>query len=137
MSKCLLYRVHEASVQPSERQGAAVVEAVMERGGTGWRAVLGEGTGVVQASLPHFLPGGDGSPSLDFSESHTVEASHPRLIIEKTVLSNAFSLIRNYQITLSDHTRKLLSLFHMVLLPVDHLVDPLPYSPHVAYSDPC
>ena len=110
VSKCLLYRVHEASVQPSERQGAAVVEAVMERGGTGWRAVLGEGTGVVQASLPHFLPGGDGSPSLDFSESQTVKAPHPRLIPEKTVLSNAFG---NYQITLSYHTRKLLSLFHI------------------------
>jgi len=27
----------------------AVVEAVMEQGGTGWRAVLGERTGVVQA----------------------------------------------------------------------------------------
>lgn len=39
----------------------AVVEAVMEQGGTGWRAVLGERTGVVQA-----LTGVDDPPSLDF-----------------------------------------------------------------------
>ena len=60
------------------------------------------------------------------AESQTVKAPHSRLIPEKTVLSNAFGLIGKDQITLSDHTRKLLSLFHMVLLPVDHLADPQP-----------
>lgn len=121
MSKCLLYKVHEASVQPSERQGAAVVEAVMERGGTGWRAVLGKAQGLFK----HLCRISYGPASLDFSESQTVKAPHPRLIPEETVLSNAFDLVGNYQNILSDHTRKSLSLFHMVLLPVDHCPIPL------------
>ena len=96
----------------------------MEQGGTSRRAVLGKEQGLFKAETP-------AKPRLfpSNAESQIVKATASTVNSRENGSFKCIQFgwkISNYPL------RKLLSLFHMVLLPVDDLADP---QPHVAYSN--